>query len=278
MLKEVLFKTLFETLKIVGIVTILMIFIEYLQIKFKKKIEKYITKNKKNQIIGSSLLGAIPGCIDAFFIVSLYSHGLVGFGALTAVMLSTAGDEAFVMLAMVPKTAFLIFASCVILGILGGFLADAIVKKTKLKRSKPCIIKIHKKEKLGHFFKEHVYNHIIKKHALKLFLWIFFTLLIVELLMEKFDLASFLPKNVLLMILIAALVGIIPESGPHLIFLTLFAKGLIPFSVLLTSSLVQDGHGLLPLLSYSVKDAIKVKIFNVVFGLIVGIALFLVGI
>ncbi len=274
MLKEIFF----QTIKIIFVVTILMILVEWLQIKYKSKIKKYLTKDKKNQIIGSSLLGAVPGCIDAFFVVNLYTHGLVGFGALVAVMLATAGDEAFVMLAMIPKTAFLIFGICFILGIIGGFLADKIAKKIKLKKGKPCIIETHKKETTRHFFKEHIYKHILKKHTAKLFLWIFFTLLILKILMQRFDLASILPSNVLLLIIIAALVGIIPESGPHLIFLTLFAQGLVPFSVLLTSSIVQDGHGLLPLLSYSIKDTINVKIFNVAFGLTIGIILFLIGV
>ena len=46
-------------------------------------------------------------------------------------------------------------------------------------------------------------------------------------------------------LLTGALVGIIPESGPHLIFVMLYAQGLVPFSVLLTSSFVHDGHGML---------------------------------
>ena len=271
-------KILFETVKIILIVAVLMIIIEYLQIRFKDKIKKTVTGNIKNQVIGSSFLGAVPGCFTAFFIVNLYSHGLVGFGALVAVMLATAGDEAFVMLAMIPKTAFLIFGICFVFGVIGGFLADKIAGKIKLKRAKPCAIEIHAEERGNHFLREHIYNHIIKKHIPKLFLWIFFTLLIIELLMQNFDLASILPQNKLLLIGLAALIGIIPESGPHLIFLTLYAQGLIPFSVLLTSSIVQDGHGLLPLLSYSVRDTINVKIFNVAFGLLVGLILLSFGV
>ncbi|GAI06206.1 unnamed protein product, partial [marine sediment metagenome] len=87
-----------------------------------------------------------------------------------------------------------------------------------------------------------------------------------------------LPENRLFLIILAALIGIIPESGPHLVFLTLYSQGLIPFSVLLVSSLSQDGHGLLPLLSYSVKDTIKVQIFTTIFSLLVGIILYLIGI
>jgi len=274
-----IWEILLETLKIILIVAALMTAVEWLQIRFKDKIERAVTKNKKNQIVSSSLLGAVPGCVTAFFVVNMYSHGIVGFGGLAAVMLATAGDEAFVMLAMIPEAAILIFGACIAVGIAGGFIADRVAKKIKLKRAEPCPIIIHAEEsKAGHFFREHVYRHVIKKHIPKLFLWIFFTLLILQILTQQFDLAAILPKNVLLIIILAALVGIIPESGPHLIFLTLFAQGMVPFSVLLTSSLVQDGHGLLPLLSYSVRDTINVKLFNVGMGLLFGLALFLIGV
>jgi len=87
---------------------------------------------------------------------------------------------------------------------------------------------------------------------------------------------SGLPK--LALIVFAALIGIIPESGPHLLFLLLFSRGLVPFSVLLVNTISQDGHGLLPLLSYSVKDTIYVQILTTAFSLAVGIILYLIGV
>jgi hypothetical protein len=271
--------TLSETIKIILIVALLMIIVEFLELKFKDKIREKITKRPINQYVAASLLGAIPGCVDAFFVVSLYTHGLVGFGALTAVMLSTAGDEAFIMLTMVPETALLIFAICAILGILGGFFADKIAKLVGLKTCQPCEIEIHEEELyFKHFLKEHVYTHILKKHILKLFLWIFFTMLAIDFLMTNFELEliiSSLPA--LSLIVFAALIGIVPESGPHLLFLVLFSRGLIPFSVLLVNTISQDGHGLLPLLSHSIKDTIYVQIFTTSFALAVGIGLYLIG-
>jgi len=277
-------ETVLETLKILLIVFVLMVIVEFFELKYRDKINKNITKKPLRQYTLSSLLGVTPGCFGAFFIVSSYAHGLVGFGALAAVMVATAGDEAFIMLAKIPGTALLIFFICLVLGVIAGFLADRIVKKTKLRISKPCKIRIHKKQDiqeksfLRHFFKEHVYNHIIKEHMRRLFLWLFFTILLINFLMLRFNLESILPQNKLLLILIAALVGLIPVSGPHIVFVLLFAQGIIPFSVLLVSSIVQDGHGLLPLLSYSIKDAFYVKIFNVLFGLGIGLILLAVGI
>jgi len=51
----------------------------------------------------------------------------------------------------------------------------------------------------------------------------------------------------------------------------------VPFSILLTSSIVQDGHGMLPLLSISIKDFAFIKLFNLIFGLTVGTLCFLAG-
>jgi hypothetical protein len=256
-----------------------MVIIEFLELKFKDKLQNLITMKPVNQYVMASLLGVVPGCMDAFFIVSLYVHGLVGFGALVSVMLSTAGDEAFIMLAIIPKEALLIFAICMILGMIGGFTVDKIAKMINLKTCQPCTIEIHEVDlNFTHFFREHVYGHILKKHVPKLFLWIFFTLQVVNYLTVNFDLISIISSlSKLTLIIIAALIGIIPESGPHLIFLILYSRGIIPFSVLLVNTLSQDGHGLLPLLSYSVKDTIYVQIFTTIFSLIVGLLIFLLG-
>ncbi len=266
------------TAKIIVMVTILLILTEYFEVRFKDKIREVITGKPLNQYVMASLLGAIPGCMDAFLVVSLYIHGLVGFGALTAVMLSTAGDEAFIMLAMVPEAAVKIFAITIILGIIGGFLADETVKRLKIKTCEQCKIEIHEEKPDLHFLREHIYDHIIKQHVPKLFFWIFVPLTVVEFLLQNFDFASVisgLPVSVL--IVLAALVGIIPESGPHMIFLILYSKGLIPFSVLLVSTLSQDGHGLLPLLSHTVKDTVYVQVFTTGFSLVIGIILLVMG-
>ena len=274
-----IFAVFLETSKILLMVALLMVVIEFLELRFKDQIQKLVTERPVNQIIMAALLGAIPGCMDAFFIVSLYIHGLVGFGALVAVMLSTAGDEAFIMLTMIPDAALLIFFICIILGVVGGFLADRFAKAINLKTCQPCAIEVHDIDlNFKHFLKEHVYRHILRKHIPKLFLWIFFTLLAVDYLVSRFDLASVISGlSTFTLIILAALVGIIPESGPHLVFLILYSKGMIPFSVLLVNTLSQDGHGLLPLLSYSVKDTIHVQIFTTLFSLFLGTLLFMIG-
>ena len=121
-----------------------------------------------------------------------------------------------------------------------------------------------------HYLHDHIWDHIIKKHLFRVFLWTLGALLVVHWGMAFWNFETFIQQNLVWVLVIAALMGIIPESGPHLVFVMMYAKGLIPFSVLFTSSFVQDGHGMLPLLSYSIKDSVLIKIFNLLFGLAVG--------
>ena len=122
-----------------------------------------------------------------------------------------------------------------------------------------------------HFLKEHLWDHIIKIHLLRIFLWTFGTLLALHFLTNFIDIQSWMTENMLIILVIAVLVGIVPESGPHLIFVTLFVQGSIPFSILLASSISQDGHGMLPLLAESKRGFIAVKLMNIIFAFITGI-------
>jgi succinate dehydrogenase hydrophobic anchor subunit len=128
-----------------------------------------------------------------------------------------------------------------------------------------------------HYLKEHIWSHIMKTHIWRIFLWTFFALIVVHMGLHYWDFKDLISNNIPWMFLLGALVGVIPESGPHLVFVMLFAEGMIPFSVLFTSSFVQDGHGILPLLSYTVKDSIVIKILNLIFGLGIGMILYLIG-
>jgi hypothetical protein len=129
-----------------------------------------------------------------------------------------------------------------------------------------------------HFIKEHVFNHIIRKHFIRIFLWTFFTLLLILALDQFIDLKSVIGDNLYIVLLVAVLVGIIPESGPHFLFIVLFASGSLPFSILLANSIVQDGHASLPLLAETRKGFVKVKIINMAVGLVIGLAGLLMGI
>ena len=277
---DIFINVLEESLKVTFFVLLMMLVVDFINVRTKGKLES-ILKNGKHwkQYIISSLLGTAPGCLGSFAGVSLYIHGMISFGALTGLMFATAGDEQFIMLAMFPEAALLMFGILFLLGIIIGFLTDKIIRKFKIKTCTDCEIKQYHPGSEGykHYVRDHIWNHIIKKHLFKIFLWTFGALIIIEFGINMINLKSITSEYPFLLLILGALIGLIPESGPHLIFVMLFAKGLIPFSVLFTSSIVQDGHGMLPMLSYSVKDSLKIKLFNLVFGLIFGLILFAIG-
>ena len=128
-----------------------------------------------------------------------------------------------------------------------------------------------------HYLLVHIWDHIIKKHLFRVFLWSLGALLFVHWGLAFWNLDAFIRDNMMWVLLIGAFIGMVPESGPHLIFVMMYAQGRVPFSVLFTASFVQDGHGMLPLLSYSIKDSILIKVFNLAFGVAIGAALFGLG-
>ena len=127
-----------------------------------------------------------------------------------------------------------------------------------------------------HFLSKHLWGHVVKKHFLKVFLWTFGALLLIHVGMEYLRIEEWIGNNQVIILLTALTVGIIPESGPHIAFITLYAQGLIPIGILLANSIVQDGHGALPLLAESRKAFVKMKLINLLVGLIIGIIFLLI--
>lgn len=328
-------------------VFVMMTLADYLNVLTEGKMNRGIKGGLYRQYITTSFLGATPGCLGAFMNVSFYVHGLITFGAMVGGMIATTGDEAFIMLALFPTKAILLFGTLFILGIIFAWLVDRLVPVLKISPCEECQTPaLHPEEleieqwcfspgallgnlqrislvrflllsllgifiygfasgvigpsawdwervtfvillSLGaiivftapeHYLNEHIWSHIAKRHLWRVFLWSFGALVVVDVGLKFWNLDTFVQAHMSWVLLVASLVAIIPESGPHLIFVMMFAKGLIPFSVLLASSVVQDGHGMLPLLAYTIKDSVLIKAFNFFIGLGIGFALYTLGI
>lgn len=352
---------------ITGLVVVMMMMIESLNIESKGMVFKGLKKTKFGQVVIAALLGSVPGCMGGFATVSLYTHRMFSFGALVAMMIASSGDEAFVMLAMIPEQALLLFAILFIIAIVVGMGVDLFHGKLHSRSCShhdhsECGVEtdchdgyvVHENEEtpkrhfgwkrilmfvglalfiaalatghLGHehgvheghvahvhehahdhahhhqinllseewmnmlfaglsvivlfvlifasdhFVEGHLWNHIIKRHLPTIFAWTFGVLLVLGFGMNYMDLDKWISGNTALMILLATLVGIIPESGPHMIFVTLFAAGVVPFPVLLASSISQDGHASIPLLAESRKSFAWAKLINCIVALAAGYA------
>ena len=352
---HLLLDVLRNSVLITGLVMIMMLMIEYVNIHSHGKWFTKLRQNRYGLVILGAGLGIIPGCMGGFAAVSMYSHKLLSCGALVAMMIASSGDEAFVMLAMIPKEALLLMVVLFVVAILAGLLVDRFSKphphhhegceegyqiheedEKEESDDKPTLRNMrhasaerialllgvilfivalafgmfeHEHEEAihtqlnifneywmnlifavislfvvwfiatadEHVIKEHLWEHIIRKHFLSIFLWTFGALLVIQIGLHYFNLEQLISSNIPWMILLAVLVGIIPESGPHLLFVTLFATGTVPFSVLLASSISQDGHASLPLLAESKRSFVKAKIVNALVAAVIGYLCYFIG-
>ncbi len=325
-----------HALTITGFVFVMMLVIEYLNVLTSSAWQTRLAGHRWGQYVVAAALGAVPGCLGAFAVVAMYSHRVLTVGAVVAAMIATSGDEAFVMLAMVPKQALFLAGGLFVLGIAVGALTDSILGRRTTRQSSSCEgFEVHAEERCNcfprghilrqwkecsaargvlavvlaifalalstglvgppvwtwmrvtllvvslaalfivstvpdHFLEEHLWKHVARAHVPKIFLWTLGTLLVMHVLSEHLLLEESIRNGKWLILAIACLVGLIPESGPHLVFLTLYARGSIPFSILLASSIVQDGHGMLPMLAHSRRAFLGIKAVNLAAGALCG--------
>ena len=121
---HILTDALRNSVLITGLVVVMMMMIESLNIESKGMVFKGLKRTKFGQVVVASLLGSIPGCMGGFATVSLYTHRMFSFGALVAMMIASSGDEAFVMLAMIPEQALILFVVLFVLAIIVGVAVD----------------------------------------------------------------------------------------------------------------------------------------------------------
>ena len=108
----------------VGATLLVFVFLE----KRNFNLQNYIQKNQKLEIPISSFLGAIPGCGGAIMVMSLFTRGVVSFGAVLAALISTMGDAAFLLLATKPQAALIILPVTFCTGIISGYLVKPFTK------------------------------------------------------------------------------------------------------------------------------------------------------
>lgn len=289
----IFWEALKESVSITLLVLLLMAIIESINITSSGKLFQKLQGRPVAAVALACLLGAIPGCAGGFVVVSMFTHRLLSFGALIAGMVATFGDEALFLAAQSPKYALLLTGILFVIGFIVGLILLKIPENKIVDFGDHNFV-IHEehqhthtdpedhhwRERVTHFLREHVWEHVIKKHALTLFLYAFGTLLILGILNHFVDLQSIMENNVWtkwLLLLIAVAVGFLPVSGPHLIFVMLFLQGSIPFGVLLANSIAQNGHAGIPLMAQSKRNFLIMKAITMAIGLVIGTTTLLVS-
>ncbi|MFA9416337.1 putative manganese transporter [Natrinema sp. HArc-T2] len=85
-----------------------------------------IEDNERLQVLFGGLLGLTPGCGGAIVVMPLYVRGTVSFGTVVATLGATAGDSAFVILALAPEAALYAYAIAFAASVATGYLVDSV--------------------------------------------------------------------------------------------------------------------------------------------------------
>lgn len=283
---NIFWEALKESISITLLVLLLMAVVESINISSSGRLFKKLHGRPVAEVALACLLGAIPGCAGGFVVVSMFTHRLLSFGALMGGMIATFGDEALFLAAQSPKYAFLLTGILYVIGFVVGLILLKVPEKKIVDFGDHDFV-IHEehqhthtdpedhhwRERIVHFLREHVWEHVIKKHALTLFLYAFGTLIVLGVINQFVDLQTIMETEAWtkwLLLLIAVAVGFLPVSGPHLIFVMLFLQGSIPFSILLANSIAQNGHAGIPLMAQSRRNFLVVKGITMALGLLVG--------
>ncbi len=96
------------------------------------EIKNFLKKSKKFHVLFSSFLGSLPGCGGAIIVVTQFIQGRLSFGSLVAVLSSTMGDAAFLLLAKQPMQGMIIFIIAFSTGLVTGYLVDIFHKRDYL--------------------------------------------------------------------------------------------------------------------------------------------------
>lgn len=129
-LQEVILNSMSDAYISVGVFVAATLFVYYfIESFFGFDISNLKNKSSFKQISVASALGALPGCGGAIIVVSQYAAGRVRFSSFVAVLISTMGDAAFLLLAKDPKVGFTIIIIGFTIGLLTGLFVDFIHSK-----------------------------------------------------------------------------------------------------------------------------------------------------
>ena len=286
---NIIWEALRESISITLLVLVLMAVVESINISSSGRLFQKLHGKPVLEVAMACLLGAIPGCAGGFVVVSLFTHRLLSFGALIGGMVATFGDEALFLAAQNPKQALILTGILFVIGFVVGLVLLKFPENKVITFENHDFV-IHEeehhhehgherthshswRERVTHYLREHVWEHVIKQHALKLFLYAFGTLLVLGILNHFVDLQTIMENNAWtkwLLLLIAVGVGFLPVSGPHLIFVMLFLQGSVPFAVLLANSIAQNGHAGIPLMAQSKRNFLIMKGITMALGMVIG--------
>ena len=105
-------------------VAVTVLLFSHLQYRTSGRIVTFLKNHKRMQPIAGALLGLTPGCGGAIVAMPLYIRGTISFGSVVATLGATAGDSAFVILAIAPGAGLYAYGLAFTASVAFGYAID----------------------------------------------------------------------------------------------------------------------------------------------------------
>lgn len=275
---HILEHTVIETLRLLPFLFITYLVMEYIEHKTSEKSKDIIQKAGKLGPVLGAFVGIFPQCGFSVSATNLYAARVITLGTLISVYLATSDEMLPILLTeAVPATTILtILGLKLVIGIIAGFIIDAVIRLTKKDKQEE-----QKIEKLC----EHDHCHCEKgvvasaaKHTINIIIFIFIITLIINGIIEVIGedtISNFISANVILGPIVAGLIGLIPNCASSVILTELFIENVISMPMLISGVAVNAGVGLLVLFktNKNIKENLTIVALLYAIGVLSGIIL-----
>ena len=274
---DVLGESLVDTAKMLPFLFLAYLLIEYIETRHGERIEALLAGGGRWGAIPGAVLGCVPQCGFSAIASNFYSSRVITLGTLFAVFLSTSDEMLPIFLAeqVAPATILKIMGVKLMIGMVMGFVVDAVIRLARRDREKLRIHELCERDRchcngdcetceqqpeLAYDFEhdeEHGHHHeggsILRsalKHTVQVTVFIFIITLVLDGALELVGedaLAAFLGSNPVLSVLGSALVGLIPNCAASVVIAQLYVEGALGAGAMMAGLLVSAGVGLLVL-------------------------------
>ena len=299
-----------DTLYLIPFLFATYLLMEWIEHRTRDKAETAVSRAGAAGPIVGAVLGIVPQCGFSAVAATLYAGRVVTLGTLFAVFLSTSDEMLPIFIAeQVPlATIAQILVAKVIVGMVMGFIVDAVLRLAKRDRRRLVIHELCERDRCscngdcavcrenpelayGHdedheHHHDHSHGSILKSalvHTAQVTVFVFLVTIALNAVLEivgEDALAAFLGANASLSVFASALVGLVPNCAASVAIAQLYVDGMIGSGAMLSGLLVSAGVGLLVLCRANrhLKENVAVVALLYAMGVVCGLAANALGI
>lgn len=245
---DILTDAALDTLRLIPFLFLTYLAMEAIEHKAEGKTEEWIERAGSSGPFIGALLGAFPQCGFSAAASTLYAGRVISLGTLFAVYLATSDEMLPILIAeQEPMLIVKILGAKVIIGMVMGFIVDAVMRLVKRNEKQVHIHELCEQEHCD--CEDGIFKSAVK-HTLHVVLFIFLISLVLGGIIEAVGedvLGEFLAARPMLSVFASCLVGLIPNCAASVVITELFLEGTISTGAMMGGLLTGAGIGLLVL-------------------------------